>query len=244
MNEIITLSIFFGVIGTLIGSILGILFAKGSQKSVGILLAYTAGIMIGIVSMDVIPTLLIEYSFLKVIFYLLLGVILTHLLDKYLESFLSAKVRSITIDNKLIYTGLLMLVALALHNIPEGIALASSSLFNKKMGISIGLVIALHDIPEGMAISGPLVAGGVKKKKAFFYALVTSCFTILGSLIGLALGRFLDELIYISLTLASGAMLYVAYKDLIPRSLEFIDEWSLTLMIIIGIITSLFIISL
>lgn len=243
MNEIIVFSIFFGIIGTFIGSLLGIGFAKQTHKSIGILLAFTAGIMIGIVSIDVVPTLLIEYDIVKIILYLILGAVLTHLIDKYLEDYIkTTKLKQF--DNQLVYTGFLMLIALALHNIPEGIALSSSSLYNLDMGLKMGIVIAIHDIPEGMAISGPMISGGIKKKKAFFYAMFTSLFTIMGSLIGLSLGSVLDELIYVSLALASGAMLYVAYKDLIPRSLEFIEERLLTIMILIGFICSLIIVCL
>lgn len=243
MNKVIILSIFFAIIGTLIGSFLGIFFAKRTQKSIGILLGFTAGIMIGIVSIDVVPTLLIEYDILKVILYLLLGSVLTHLIDKYLENYIKTK-KIKDLNNQLVYTGFLMLIALALHNIPEGIALSASSLYNINMGLKMGIVIAIHDIPEGMAISGPMISGGIKKKKAFFYAVLTSLFTIFGSLIGISLGSYLDELIYVALALASGAMLYVAYKDLIPRSLEFIEESLLTMMILIGFICSLVIICL
>ena len=82
----------------------------------------------------------------------------------------------------------------------------------------LAIVIGLHNIPEGMSVSVPLIAGGMSKAKAVLLTAVTGAPTIIGALIGYSLGALGPISLALSLSFASGAMLYVVVEELIPES--------------------------
>ena len=130
-------------------------------------------------------------------------------------------------NNHLFVAGLVMLGAIALHNMPEGMVIGASyagsadvakNLFSGS-GFIMAVVIGLHNIPEGMAVSTPLVSGGMSKTKAVFLSGLSGLPTVLGAVIGYALGGIGDVMLTLSLGFASGAMLYVVFGELLPESI-------------------------
>lgn len=121
---------------------------------------------------------------------------------------------------ELIKAGTVMLIAIALHNFPEGMAIGASGTLETQMGVLIALIIALHNIPEGMAISAPLVSGGVHGGKAILLTALAGGATVLGAVFGLAVGGLGELATGICLSLASGAMLYVTFCDILPQSIS------------------------
>ncbi|MCH5201794.1 MAG: ZIP family metal transporter [Oscillospiraceae bacterium] len=121
--------------------------------------------------------------------------------------------------------GLVMAFAIALHNLPEGMVIGASYAQDKAMGFTItggfvlAIVIGLHNIPEGMSVSVPLIAGGMKKPKAIFVTALTGAPTILGAMLGYSLGSMGPISLAISLSFASGAMLYVVFGELLPEAI-------------------------
>lgn len=241
MNKIFMINLFFAIAGTLIGALIGSVFPRGEQKQIGYLLGFTAGIMLGLVCIDILPVLLTNFLLLKIIIFVVIGTLITSILDYKINHRFNHQTEQV---DSLKSTAFLMFVGLCLHNIPEGIALVSSSLYNYKMGIRMGIVMMLHDIPEGLAISAPLSASGTKKYQAFLISTLSSVFTIIGLGIGFVAYKIMNELIYVSLAIASGSIIYIICKDLIPRALLYTNDEQLTLTIILGIIISLIIISL
>ncbi len=129
--------------------------------------------------------------------------------------------------SNLFVAGLVMMFAIALHNLPEGMVIGASyaispdltaSLFSGS-GFIIAIVIGLHNVPEGMAVSVPLISGGMKKPKAVFLTALSGFPTILGAILGFLLGGINDMMLVLSLGLASGAMLYVVFGELLPESI-------------------------
>ena len=123
----------------------------------------------------------------------------------------------------LFVAGIVMASAIALHNVPEGMTIgASYASGGGTMGaaaLTLAILIGLHNIPEGMAVSVPLISGGMKKWKA---VLITACSgipTILGALLGYALGEIGPIGLTLSLGFASGAMLYVVFGEILPQSI-------------------------
>ncbi len=123
----------------------------------------------------------------------------------------------------LFVAGIVMASAIALHNVPEGMTIgASYASGGGVMGaaaLTLAILIGLHNIPEGMAVSVPLISGGMKKWKA---VLITACSgipTILGALLGYALGEIGPMGLTLSLGFASGAMLYVVFGEILPQSI-------------------------
>ncbi|MCM1306875.1 MAG: ZIP family metal transporter [Bacteroides sp.] len=140
----------------------------------------------------------------------------------------------------MIKAGTIMLVAIALHNFPEGMAIGASGSLGTGMGAIIALVIAVHNIPEGMAISAPLVSGGVSGIKAVFLTALAGAATILGAVVGLAVGDLGEIATGVCLSLASGAMLYVTFCEILPQSISMNDGEVPSISLLAGLICSIF----
>ncbi|MBR6512288.1 MAG: ZIP family metal transporter, partial [Clostridia bacterium] len=120
--------------------------------------------------------------------------------------------------------GIVMACAIALHNMPEGMVIGASyagvpeGVFTGS-GLILAIVIGLHNIPEGMAVSVPLITGGMSKTKAIIVTAASGAPTIIGALVGYGLGLLSPIWLALSLSFASGAMLYVVFGELIPESI-------------------------
>lgn len=124
---------------------------------------------------------------------------------------------------QLFMAGLVMAFAIALHNFPEGMVIGASYANDEATGgvggLAAAIVIGLHNIPEGMAVSVPLAAGGMGKVKATVLTALTGAPTILGAMLGYFLGSLSPLMLALSLSFASGAMLYVVFGELLPESI-------------------------
>ncbi len=129
--------------------------------------------------------------------------------------------------SNLFVAGLVMMTAIALHNLPEGMVIGASyaitpdvttNLFSGS-GFIMAIVIGLHNIPEGMAVSVPLISGGMGKTKAVLLTALSGLPTVLGAVLGYALGGINEIMLMLSLGFASGAMLYVVLGELLPESI-------------------------
>ena len=126
----------------------------------------------------------------------------------------------------LFVAGLVMMFAIALHNLPEGMVIGASYATSDVMttlftgsGFIMAIVIGLHNVPEGMAVSVPLISGGMSKPKAILLTALSGLPTVFGALLGFALGGINDIMLILSLGFASGAMLYVVFGELLPESI-------------------------
>lgn len=128
--------------------------------------------------------------------------------------------------SNLFVAGLVMMFAIALHNLPEGMVIGASYATSDVMtdlftgsGFIMAIVIGLHNVPEGMAVSVPLISGGMNKPKAVSLTALSGLPTVFGALLGFALGGINDIMLVLSLGFASGAMLYVVFGELLPESI-------------------------
>ena len=123
----------------------------------------------------------------------------------------------------LFIAGVVMACAIALHNMPEGMVIGATyagdaGAITGGSGFIIAVVIGLHNIPEGMAVSVPLISGGMGKAKAVAITALSGAPTIIGALIGYSLGLISPVWLSLSLSFASGAMMYVVLGELFPES--------------------------
>jgi ZIP family zinc transporter len=118
----------------------------------------------------------------------------------------------------------MLVLAVAMHNIPEGMAVGVALASYMAGGLSLAacyalaIGIAIQNFPEGSVISFPLLKRGYGKNKAFFYGFISGVFELLGTLVTLMFTNFVINFMPYMLALAAGAMMYVIVVELIPES--------------------------
>ena len=146
----------------------------------------------------------------------------------------------------LFIAGLIMACAIALHNVPEGMTIGASFVNSgsalKGSALVLAILIGLHNIPEGMAIAVPLINGGIKRRKAIFLTAIAGAPTILGAIIGYLIGDMGALGLALSLSFASGAMLYVTFGEILPQSILMYRSKLPAFFVIIGILVGLIVI--
>ena len=151
-------------------------------------------------------------------------------------------------DSKLslFVAGIVMACAIALHNVPEGMTIGASYASNDgvmgRAALVLAVLIGLHNIPEGMAVSVPLISGGMPKWKAVLITASTGIPTILGALLGYAIGEIGPLGLTVSLGFASGAMLYVVFGEILPQSILMYHSKQPAFSTIIGILVGMLIV--
>ena len=217
MLQISLLGLFFGTIGTTLGGIIGILTKRNSNKFLSFVLAFASGLMLAVVCFDLIPEALELTSIFTVLVGIIFGIITMIGCDTLVNK--KFNVSSVNSANtNLIKTGIIVSIGLALHNIPEGLAIGSGFEASNALGFSLAIAIALHDVPEGLSMAIPMKSGGMKPFKIMLYVILSGVATGIGALIGAIVGNISVSVIAICLSFAAGAMLYIVSGELIPES--------------------------
>lgn len=158
------------------------------------------------------------------------GIAVAMLIDKLVPSYENPhevrKLEEMTApqhSDKLIRSGKLFALAIAVHNFPEGMAVFTSALTNPMTGVSIALAIAIHNIPEGITVSVPIYHATGSKKKAFAYSFLSGLAEPLGALAAWAfLLPFLSPaLMALTFAAVAGIMVYVSFDELLPLAEEY-----------------------
>ena len=148
----------------------------------------------------------------------------------------------------LFLAGLVMAAAIALHNVPEGMVIGSSfartasQILSNRGGLVMAVIIGMHNIPEGMAVAVPLISGGMSKWRSVGITALSGAPTILGAILGFVIGTINPTALILSLSFASGAMLYVVFGELLPESILMWKSKLPAAMAVLGILTGLMII--
>ena len=254
--NIIVLSALAGICGTGLGGAIIAVVGKRSAESMCWMLSFAGGVMTSIVCFGLVPEA-VELSGIAVsVAGLVLGVAVIMALNLCMDASGSAKNNKgrklhqthaelyhegplLSKNNSQIQSGLVMLIAIGLHNIPEGMAIGSSGSHDIQLGYLLALIIALHNIPEGMAIAAPLLSGGFRKIRVVYLTALSGAPTLLGGVIGLLIGSISNTAIALSLAGAGGAMLYVVFGEIIPQSVVMTKSRVTTLVALFGIIVGL-----
>lgn len=209
------LGLFFGTFGTTIGGIIGVSFKNTSNKFLSFILSFASGLMLSIVCFELIP----ESMQMTNIFNTVLGIILGVLTMIICDAAVNNKMKNVgSVQNQLLRTGIVVSIGLALHNLPEGLAIGSGFEASLKLGYALAIAICLHDIPEGISMSVPMKSGGMKKTKIIFYVIMSGVTTGIGAFLGALIGSISQTVIAFCLAFAGGAMLYIVSGELIPES--------------------------
>lgn len=212
--KIFLVGIFFGTFGTTIGGLIGINLKNTSNKFLGFILSFASGLMMSIICFDLLPEAMKISNILVILAGIFLGIITMIICDILVkEKF------SITNNmNNLLRTGIIISIGLALHNIPEGLAIGTGLQASLNLGISLAIAIAIHDVPEGISMAVPMKTGGMKKGKVIFLVIMSGISTGIGALVGHLVGGISEDVIGISLSFAAGAMLYIVSGELTPEA--------------------------
>jgi ZIP family zinc transporter len=204
-----------GLAGTGLGGLSAFLISKASNRIMSSILEFSAGLMTAVVCFELLPEAFKLGGTLYTFAGILAGILVVVLIENLLK-----KSRSIGKGENtgLLRAGILMAIAIAMHNLPEGFAVGSGFEASSSLGLTITAVIIIHDIPEGIAMAVPMRAGGFSKLRAFAYTLLSGVPMGLGALLGAMLGRISDGFSAACLGFAGGAMLYIIYGELVPES--------------------------
>lgn len=244
-----------GAGGLSLGGALAAMVHSPSDRTVSLLLRFTAGVMLSVVCFDLVADAMEGAGTLPVLCWIMIGYLCTYLLNCWIDKQAhhthshgghdhehdhehghehthshdhgEAHHSPLGEDNgelcacgrhTLHTAGLVLAAAVALHNMPVGMAIGATFAGSAQDGgLLAALIIGLHNIPEGMSIAAPLLAGGSRPAGAIGIAALSGLPAILGALLGYGAGTMNPLLLSVSLGFAAGAMLYVIFGELLPE---------------------------
>ena len=224
---------------TVFGSLVGFLFKNLSHKFSDIVLSFAAGIMLSAAILGLIlPSL--EYGgrwgLLITIAGIFTGALCLNLIDKlvpHLHKLVGPDIEPH--NNANLSKVLLFVTAIAIHNLPEGIAAGVSfGTGDSAQALMIAGGIALQNIPEGMVIIGPMLAAGVSSRRTFLCALITGLIEVAGTLLGFFAVQLASAILPFALAFAGGTMLYVISDEMIPETHAHGSERGATYSLLVG----------
>lgn len=221
---------FFAGMSTLLGAVIIFFTNKKNEKLVTISLGFAGGVMLSVSFSDLLPNatlLLIEYSNEKIavvlsVIFLLGGVLFASLLDRFVPHE-PEPVGDGKIHENLFKVGFVSMLAIGLHNFPEGIATFMAGYEDLTLGTSIALAITMHNIPEGISVAIPIYFATGSKGKALKYTFLSGIAEPIGALLAfLILRPFINNLtLGMIFGIISGVMLYIAIEELLPSSKQY-----------------------
>ena len=224
---------------TIFGSLLGFAFKGISHKFSDLVLSFAAGVMLAAAVLGLIlPS--VEYGgkwgLLTTVAGIFAGALCLNLVDKvvpHLHRLMGEDIEAH--HNANLSKVLLFVTAIAIHNLPEGIAAGVSfGSGDVSQAVLIAGGIALQNIPEGMVIIGPMLAAGVKPGKTFVCAALTGLVEVAGTLIGYLAVHLASAILPFALAFAGGTMLYVISDEMIPETHAHGGERGATYALLVG----------
>ena len=224
---------------TVIGSVIGFVFKNISHKFSDIILSFAAGVMMSAAILGLIlPSLEYggKYGIVITIIGIFTGALCLNVIDKIVPHLHKLMGTDIEPHNNANLSKILLFVtAIAIHNLPEGIAAGVSfGSGDVTQALMIAGGIALQNIPEGMVIIGPMLAAGVSPKKTFISAMITGLVEVVGTLIGFFAVNVASAILPFALAFAGGTMLYVISDEMIPETHSHGSERAATYALLIG----------
>ncbi|MFH1248993.1 MAG: ZIP family metal transporter [archaeon] len=240
--EIIFLVAVLAILGPVIGSLIGII-TKPSNRFMFNMLSFAAGVMLSISFIELIPVSIKLSSPLISMTGIFLGAIVMFAIDRsipHLHHGLCEPEQGLKLKKTSIY----LLLGIAMHNFPEGMAMGIGSTIGVGSGLVIALAIAIHDIPEGICTSAPYYLYSKKKLKSFLLSSATAIPTLLGFLLAYFLLRNISPLFIGLITAATaGLMIYISADELIPASCSKTTNHSTIFSLMVGVILTILLVS-
>ncbi|HHV03388.1 MAG: zinc transporter ZupT [Bacteroidales bacterium] len=217
----------FAGLATGIGSLVAFLTKRTNTRFLSLTLGFSAGVMIYISFMELIPEAREILSDLYLVLSFFGGIAFIAVIDFLIpedenphELHLSEDMNNIRGLKRM---GIMLALSIGIHNFPEGIATFMSGLKSPDVGIPIALAIAMHNIPEGIAVSVPIYHATGSRRKAFWYSFLSGLAEPLGALVAiLILFPFWDPVLEgIVMSAVSGIMVFISIDELLPGAERF-----------------------
>ena len=226
-------------LSTLLGSAF-IYIKKDKEKIIKYSLAFASGVMLSMSIIDLLPESikLLNETLTKntAYIYLLLITIITLFVFSIIDKIIN------TNENDLYRVGVLSMLAIIIHNIPEGIITFLTAKINIKLGIKIAIAITLHNIPEGISIAVPIYYGTKSKKKAISMTLISAISEPFGALLAYIFlkNEITNKTLGIILGIIAAIMSKISIIELLPKSLSYKEKKKTIVFFILGLITMYF----
>ena len=226
---------------TVIGALLGFIFKKTSHKFNDIVLSFAAGVMLAAAVFGLVLESLEyggKYSIAVTVVGVFCGAIFVNLIDKlvpHLHKLTGVDQEKHPSKTEQLNKVLLFVIAIAIHNLPEGIAAGVGfGTGNTAEALTIAGGIALQNIPEGMVIIAPMIAAGMSGGRTFIIALMTGVVEVIGTLLGYFAVSISTAVLPFALAFAGGTMLYVISDEMIPETHAHGNERGATYSLLLG----------
>ena len=231
---------------TVVGALLGFIIKKPSHKVNDMILSFAAGVMLAAAVIGlIIPSLDYggSFSILITVAGIFAGAVCLNLIDKlvpHLHKMTGVDIEAHPDKTARLNKVLLFVIAIAIHNLPEGIAAGVSfGTGNDAQALTVAAGIALQNIPEGMVIIAPMIAAGMSRGRTFLIALMTGIVEVVGTFLGFFAVSVSTAILPFALAFAGGTMLYVISDEMIPETHAHGSERGATYALLIGFATML-----
>ena len=230
---------------TIIGAIIGFFFHNVSHRVNDIILSFAAGIMLAAAVIGLIlpaVELVGKGGLWLPVVGIFVGALFLNAMDRmtpHLHKLTGVEIESHD-HNKNLDGALLFVLAVAIHNLPEGMA-AGVGFAGEDTGaaLTVAVGIALQNIPEGIVTVSPLILAGVKRRRAFLLAAVTGLIEVAGTFIGYFLAGVSESILPFALAFAGGTMLYIISDEMIPETHSHGYERTATYSLLLGFVVML-----
>lgn len=222
-------------LSTLLGTIIIFINNNKNQKIIIGSLSFAAGVMLTVSATDLIPesihlltkTFKLFPTIIITLIFIVIGIIISTTIDKYIPQ---------KREGELYKVGIISMLAIIIHNIPEGIATFLSTENNLTLGLSLTIAIALHNIPEGISISVPIYYATGSKIKAFIYTLISGLSEPIGAVMAYLFLKNIvnDTIMGLIMAIISGIMIQISCYELLPTSLKYKNQKLTLILLIIG----------
>lgn len=221
---------------TVAGALVGFLFQGLSHKFSDIILSFASGVMLAAAILGLILPSLEYGNIVMTISGIFVGAVFLNLVDKLVPHLHSmAGGDSESHNNAKLNKVLLFVMAIAIHNLPEGIAAGVGfGTDNVSRAFMIAAGIALQNIPEGIVIIAPMLAAGVSKSRTFAIAMLTGIVEVVGTIVGYLAVDISVSILPLALSFAGGTMLYIISDEMIPETHAHGEERGATYALLVG----------
>lgn len=224
MNTIPFLLTLLAASTTILGGIFSVLFKKENTSILSLSLSFSAGVMIYLSFMEILPKGFNHltsggHSELIGLIFFFLGIATIVLIDKLTASF-SHKKSPQADTNNIEKIGLLSMILITIHNFPEGMAVYSVAAESLQLSWPLIIAIGIHNIPEGIVIAAPIYFATGNKKKAILYTTLSSLAEPLGGVVGYNLFKsiFQDLTLGLVFCFVAGIMIFLSIDQILPEA--------------------------